>query len=163
MGGLAKRGRPPKFGQRGQVIAITLPEDVVQGLRKIDADLGWAIVTLFKKRPQRAGERQAPDDVQLVEVGGRRSLIVIKRDLFSDLPGVDIMPLHGDRAFLALQPGRDMSDLELAVVDRLEEGDVPSRERAALVELRNKLRKWRRDRRLRVETRAIIVLQRTGR
>ena len=161
--GRAKRGRPPKFGRRGQVIAVTLPEEVVRGLRKIDEDLGWAIVTLFEKTPsRRPAARQPHEDAELVKVAGRRSLIVVNRDLFNHLPGVTIMPLHGDRAFLALQPGRDMSDLELAVIDRLAAPTIEVRERTALLTLRTLLRKWRKDKSLRIETRAIIVLQRVN-
>jgi hypothetical protein len=145
------------------VVAVTLPEEVVRGLRKLDEDLGWAIVTLFEKTPAR---RQVPrhphDDAQLVKVAGRQSLIVVNRDLFNHLPGVNIMPLHGDRAFLALQPGRDMSDLELSVIDRLAAPALEARERQALISLRTLLRKWRKDRSLRIETRAIVVLERVN-
>jgi hypothetical protein len=161
--GRGKRGRPPKFGRRGQVIAVTLPQEVVRGLRKIDDDLGWAIVTLFGKAPnRRPAPRQPHEDAELVKVAGRRSLIVVNRNLFNRLPGVNIMPLHGDRAFLALQPGRDMSDLELSVIDRLAAPTLDARERQALVALRTLLRKWRKDRSLRIETRAIIVLERVN-
>jgi hypothetical protein len=45
----SKRGRPQKFGRPSQVVALTLPEDVLRGLRKIHHDLGWAIVALFEK------------------------------------------------------------------------------------------------------------------
>jgi hypothetical protein len=158
-----KRGRPPKFGRRGQVIAVTLPEEVVRGLRKVDEDLGWAIVTLFEKTPKRRpAPRQPHDDAELVKVAGRQSLIVVNREFFNHLPGVNIMPLHGDRAFLALQPGQDMADLELSVIDRLTSPSIEPRERKALVALRTLLRKWRKDRSMRIETRAIIVLERVN-
>src|SRR5579872_5190556 len=49
-----KRGRPPKFGRPGQFVALTLPEEVVAGLRRIDADLAWAVVRLFEKEARRA-------------------------------------------------------------------------------------------------------------
>ena len=49
-----KRGRPPKFGCRAQVVALTLPRDVVDGLRRIDGDLGWAVVRLYKREAGRA-------------------------------------------------------------------------------------------------------------
>lgn len=161
--GRGKRGRPPKFGRRGQVVAVTLPQEVVRGLRKLDEDLGWAIVTLFEKTPKRRpAPRQPHEDAELVKVAGRRSLIVVNRDLFNHLPGVNIMPLHGDRAFLALQPGKDMSDLELSVIDRLAAPALDGRERQALVRLRALLRSWRNDRSLRIETRAIIVLERVN-
>jgi hypothetical protein len=158
-----KRGRPPKFGRRGQVVAVTLPEEVVRGLRKHHPDLAWAIVTLFERASKlRKVNGHAPDDAELVAVGGRRSLIVVNRELFNDLPGVNIIPLHDDRAFLALEPGRGMPDLELAVIDRLAMPTLEARERKALVRLREQLRKWRSDRTLRCETRAIIVLERTN-
>ena len=84
------------------------------------------------------------------------------RRLFIDLnlPGVNILPLHDDRAFLALEPGRGMSDLVLAVDDRLAEPSLGRREAAALRRLRAQLREWRQDPALRCETRTIIVIER---
>jgi len=55
-----------------------------------------------------------------------------------------------------------MSDLELAVMDRLTMPSVGRPERHALKRLRTLLSEWRRDRTLRCETRAIIVLERRG-
>jgi hypothetical protein len=161
--GHGKRGRPLKFGRPGTVVAITLPEEVVAGLRKVHSDLAWAIVTLFEKTAKRRKVSRRPsNEAELVAVGGPRSLIVVPRQLFTDLdlPGVNILPLHDDRAFLALQPGRGMSDLELAVGDRLGEPSLGRREAAALKRLRMQLREWRSDRSLRCETRAIIVIER---
>lgn len=161
--GRGKRGRPPKFGRRGQVVAITLPQEVVLGLRKLHPDLAWAIVTLFEKTAKpRTVRRQPSEEAELVDVGGHRSLIVVPWQLYSDLdlPGVSILPLHDDRAFLALQPGRDMADLELAVSDRLGAASVGRREATALKRLRAQLQAWRTDRRLQCGTRAIIVIER---
>jgi hypothetical protein len=153
----ARRGRPPKFGRRGEVVAVTLPEEVVRGLRRVNADLGWAIVTLFENQEvQRTATGPVPD-VELATVGLRRRLIVVRRSAFGALPGVSIIPLSSDRAFLALEPGHGMADLELAVADRLEDETVGEAERRALLELRQLLRLWRRDPALRFETRAIIV------
>jgi len=161
--GGVKRGRPPKFGRPGHVVAVTLPDEVIRGLRKLDPDLAWAIVTLFKKAPKRRlAPRRRHDDAELVTLAGRRSLIVVNRDVFHHLPGVNIIPLNDDRAFLALEAGRGMSDLELAVVDRLASSDVEPRERQALGRLRAQLREWRGDRKLRCEMRAIIVLERVN-
>jgi hypothetical protein len=158
-----KRGRPPKFGRPGQAVAITLPEEVVDGLRKLHPDLAWAIVTLFERvSKSRKASWHPPDDAELVAVGGGRSLIVVSRELFHDLPGVNIIPLNDQRAFLALQPGRGMSDLELVVIDRLAAASIGRRERQALQRLRMLLRQWRTDQALRIETRAIIVLERTN-
>ena len=155
----AKRGRPPKFGRPSEVVALTLPEEVVRGLRTQHPDLAWAIVTMFeKRRPAAAGAPQR--DVELVTIAGRRSLIVVNRSMFKSLPGVQVVPLNAQRAFLALDPGRGMGDLEVAVIDRLESATIGRRERRALAGLRSALRTWRHDRTLRFETRTIIMVER---
>jgi hypothetical protein len=146
------------------VVALTLPQEVVAGLRKINADLAWAIVTLFENTGRAGAVRRGPvNEVELVSVGGPRSLIVVPRQLFAKLhlPGVSIIPLHGDRAFLALEPGRGMSDLVLAVDDRLSASSLGRRDAEALRGLRAQLSRWRTNRRLRCEARTIIVVERS--
>src|SRR5258708_843615 len=143
-----KRGRPRKFGRPSQVVALTLPEDVLRGLRKVHHDVGWAIVAMFEKSPARAAlEHEALPDVELVTVADRRSLIVVNRAVFRHLAGVSIVPLDGDRAFLALENGHGMTDLELAVIDSLDDHTVEPRERKALQSLRAQLRTWRSEER----------------
>jgi hypothetical protein len=158
---LGKRGRPSKFGRASQVVALTLPDDVVRGLRKIDPDVGWAIVSLFEKSPVRGAAVSEPQpEVELVTIADRRSLIVVNHEVFKHLKGVSIVPLHGGRAFLALEAGRGMTDLELAVIDSLEDPLLETRERKALQTLRGQLRAWRLDRTLRFHTRSIILVER---
>jgi hypothetical protein len=95
-----------------------------------------------------------------VTVADRRSLIVVNREVIRNLPGVNIIPLSGTRAFLALDIDRGMSDLELAVSDRLGDPTIDRRERRALEKLRAQLTTWRRDHALQFRTRAIIVVER---
>jgi hypothetical protein len=95
----------------------------------------------------------------LVKVADRRSLIVVNRAVVKKLPGINIIPLHGNRAFLALDVGRGMADLEVAVIDRLENPSVSARERTALAGLRTQLKRWRHNRALRFHSRAIIVVE----
>jgi hypothetical protein len=143
------------------VVALTLPDEVVRGLHQVHPDLAWAVVTLFEKLPNSAASISEPRrDVELARIAERRSLIVVNRAILKSLPGVSIVPLTGDRAFLTLEPGRGVTDLELAVVDRLEDPSVEARERKALVELRSQLRSWRHDRALRFHMRGIIVVER---
>jgi hypothetical protein len=157
----SRRGRPSKFGRPSHVLALTLPDEVVRGLRKIDPDVGWAIVTLFEKSPvARSGASDPQPDVELVTIADRRSLIVVNRDAFKTLPGISVVPLHGSRAFLALDAGSGMTGLELAVIDRLDDASVDADERQALQKLRAQLREWRHDRTLRFHTRSIIVVER---
>src|SRR5262245_52778393 len=102
-----RRGRPSKFGRPSQVVALTLPEEVVRGLRSIHPDLGWAIVRLVEKASTRkpATEKRQPD-AELVTIADRRCLIVVNRTVFKRLPGINIIPLHGNQAFLSLEIGR---------------------------------------------------------
>jgi hypothetical protein len=159
---LKKRGRPLKFGSPGQVVAVTLPEEVVRGLKRVHADLAWAIVRLFRKRSERIPPRRnASADSELVNVSKGRSLIVVNREVFKELPGIHMIPLHGDRAFLALDRDAGIADLELAVVERMASRAISARERAALVDLRGHLRRWRRNPGLRCHVRSIIVVERT--
>jgi hypothetical protein len=159
-----RRGRPSKFGRPSQVVALTLPDDVVRGLRKVHPDVGWAIVTLLEKSPAGAATRpEEQADAELVTIADRRSLIVVNRETFKSLPGVSVVPLHGNRAFLALEAGSGMSGLELAVIDRLDAPSVDRGERKALQALRAQLRAWRHDRTLRFHTRSIIVVERLAR
>jgi hypothetical protein len=133
----------------------------VRGLRKLDPDLRWAIVALFEKSPARTpAEPDVQPDVELVAIADRQSLIVVNRAVINHLRDVNIVPLHGDRAFLALDAGRGMTDLELAVIDSLDDPSVEPRERKALQTLRGQLRSWRHDRTLRFHSRSIIVVER---
>jgi hypothetical protein len=154
-----RRGRPEKFGRPAELVQVTLPTDVVRGLGKIDDDLARAIVQLFERAP--AWALESTQDFELVSIADRHFLVAINAAVIRRLPGVDIIPLEGNRAFLALAPGRGVSDLELAVIDRLGEAEpaIPARERQALEQLRLQLRAWREDPALRFHGRAIVVVE----
>jgi hypothetical protein len=156
-----RRGRPSKFGRPSRVVALTLPEDAIDRLRRVHRDLGWAILKLLDEETHRTSKPRgdAQPDVELVTVAERRSLIVVNREVIKTLPGVDIIPLSGNRAFLALDIDRGMSDLELAVSDRLGDPTIAREERGGLIALRTRLTTWRRDHDLQVHTRAIIVVE----
>jgi hypothetical protein len=145
-------------------VAITLPQDSIEALQAVHPDIGWAIVRLLEPTDaSHAAPRKAAPDVELVEVAGRGALIVVNRSIIRNLPGVNMIPLDSERAFLALDANRGMSDLELAVADRISEGGLPRREGQALRNLQTQLRGWRQDHALRFHTRSIIVVERTGR
>ncbi len=73
------------------------------------------------------------------------------------------MPLGAGRAFLALEPGKGIAELELAVVDRLEESGLEESEERILTSLRRHLRDWRQDKSLNFSARSIIVVERARR
>lgn len=155
---VTKRGRPPKFGRPGHLVSLTLPDDALQRLNHVDADTGWAIVKLLERTPG-SPEAKPQADVELARIAARRSLIVVSRAVFRNLPGINLIPLDEERAFLALESGRGLSDLELAVHDGLADRRLGVRERQALESLRRQLAAWRHDRRLAFHIRSIIVVE----
>jgi hypothetical protein len=155
-------GRPRKFGRPSKLVALTLPIDVIRGLRQIDNDVANAVVRLYELAPMWARESTA--DVEMVSMAAGLLLIVVNTTVIRTLPGVDIIPLDGNRGFFALAPGRGVSDLELAVIDRLGDASdiVGVRERQALEQLRRQLREWHNDSSLQFHSRAIIVVETTA-
>lgn len=155
------RGRPLKFGRPSQVLALTLPDDVVRWLREIHADPAWAIVSLFQRATHHGRSRRSRADanVELAQLSGRRALIIVDPRSYRDLPGLAVIPVAPGRAFLALEAGKGISDLELAVLDRLENPHTDRAERKALMTLRRQVRDWRRSRRLRFSARSIILVE----
>jgi hypothetical protein len=148
-----KRGRPQKFGRAAQLISLTLPADVIEWLASMDDDIGWAIVKLH----ERATKPRAKDEVaQLVRFPGDRALILVQAALFKDMPGVSLISLADGRAFLALEIGKGVADLELFVLDRLDDRKIDAAERAALNKLRLLLKQWRQEG-IRFESRSIVV------
>jgi hypothetical protein len=156
-----KRGRPPKFGRPGRLVALTLPEDVVTWLQGIHPDPAWAIVSLCERQHDLQPRTQEHADVELVSIGQRRALIVVAQKAFGAVPGVSTIPLGAGRAFLALKEGLRIADLELAVIDRLDNPDLPDRERQGLARLREQLRECRREPGFACETRSIIIVEQT--
>jgi hypothetical protein len=149
-----KRGRPQKFGRAAQLISLTLPGDVIDWLTSIDDDLGWAIVRLHERATKvRRGDAAI---AQLVRFPGDRALIAVQADLFKDMPGVSLIPLAEGRAFLALETGKGVADLELLVLDRIDDPRVDEAERGALNTLRQLLKQWRQEG-IRFESRSIVV------
>lgn len=160
MSSCGKRGRPLKFGRPARSVAVTLPDDVIALLRAVDRDVGRAIVALVASR--RGAGVPAPAPSQVVDVaktGRRHSLIVVDPRSIPPLPGCSLMHISADRAFIALQPGAGLADLEVTVIDQLAQPQLATAHRAGLLALRRALRKWRTDRRVTVCERAIVVLE----
>ena len=149
-----KRGRPPKFGRAADLISLTLPRDVISWLQSIDDDLAWAIVKLHEKATRaRVAQFEA---AQLVRFPGDRALILVRPELFANLKGVSLIPLSDGRAFLALEPGKGVADLEAILRDRLASTDLTDEQRAVLLRLGQMLRRWK-DEGIVFESRSIIV------
>jgi hypothetical protein len=154
-----RRGRPLKFGRPARLVTVTLPEDVLAWLASLNPDPGWAIVNLYEgARHRRQAARERPL-AELVQLPGRRALILVRPEIFRGIPAISLIPLQDGRAFLALEPGRGIADLEIAVLDRLEHAKTPRHEREHLSSVRALIKRWRQEG-LRFETRSIIVAER---
>ncbi len=155
-GAQRKRGRPPKFGRAADLISVTLPRDVITWLQSIDEDLAWAIVKLHR-RSIKAGISEV-EVAQLVRFPGKRALILVNPELLGKVPGISLIPLADGRAFLALDHGRGVADLELVVLDHLEDPRTGAAQKEALLRLRTLLKQWRQDG-IKFEPRSIIVAE----
>jgi hypothetical protein len=160
------RGRPPKFGRPSQVVALTLPEDVLDLLRTFHRDPGWAIVQLVESTVGGGAGRRASREptalAELVYLPGRRGLIVVQPQAFKGLRGVSTIPLADGRAFLAFDQAGGLADLEVAILDALEVAPADSGDHAQLTQIRQIVRAWRRDQRLAFRTKTIIVVEGVG-
>lgn len=154
-----KRGRPLKFGRPTRPLSVSLPDDVIEWLDSIDPDPAWAIVSLFEKARQRTSLHDGRVPAELVQLPGKRALIIVTPDLFDGLQGVSVIRLSDGRGFLALEAGKGYADLEVAVADRIDAPGVTPERRKALSAIRQQLREWRLSG-LKFESRSILVVDR---
>jgi hypothetical protein len=147
-----------KFGRPSRTVTLTLPRDTLDALQQVDADYARAVVALVERRA--ASPRTRPVDT--LPAGRRQSLIVIDPSEIPLLPGCSFVRIGASSAFIALDPGAGLADLELAVVDRMNDVDITRAQRKALRVLRAALKKWRQDRRIVAHPRAIVVLEEQG-
>ncbi len=159
----ARRGRPHKFGRPAHVVTLTLPEDVLEALRSVHRDPGWAIVQLVEPMLGNGvrSERSAlpKPAAELVRLSGRRSLIVVQPEVFAGLPGVSTIKLADGGAFLAFDHDAGPAELELALMDRLDKESTKGTRRAQLTQARNIVRAWRQNAGLVFRTKSIIVVE----
>jgi hypothetical protein len=148
------------------VVALTLPKEVLDALRMLHRDPGWAIVQLvepiLRDGPYRRRPRPSAALVELVHLPGRRSLIVVQPQALTPLPGVSTIPLSDGRAFLAFDHSGGIADLEVAILDQLEVTPARSAERKRLMRVRDIVRAWRQDPGLVFRTKSIIVAEGAG-
>ena len=118
-----QRGRPLKFGRPAQLLALTLPHDVVAALRRIHPDPAWAIVKLHEKvaKTQRHAPSPSRAPIELAQISARGALIVVDPRTLRSAPGMSVVPVASGRAFLAFDEGRGLADLELAILEQLQD------------------------------------------
>src|SRR4029453_1456562 len=94
-----KLGRPRKYGRPSRAVTVTLPEDVIARLRRVDPDMGTAIVSLVD-RPTPA----RPHVIRPAELAsyGRHAVIVVSPvKALKRLAGVQLVPLGSGRSLIS--------------------------------------------------------------
>jgi hypothetical protein len=148
------RGRPRKFDEPTRVVTLTLPESVIDGLSRIHADLGRAVVGLVDKR--NATARPA---AELVVFGSRAVISVRPSASLERRLGIELVPLPDGRALISFDTPQSVADLELRLHDTLEEPDLGGDDRRVFEAIRDILRDARRSKDVSLVRRNIIVLE----
>ncbi|HKY22636.1 MAG TPA: hypothetical protein VJM31_15595 [Vicinamibacterales bacterium] len=153
------RGRPRKYGRPSRAITVTLPEDVLARLSRVDTDLGRAIVGLVERRA--VSRMPAVRPAEIASYGNHAVIVVTPVKALKRLRGVQLVPIGNGRCLIALEPPHSISQLELDIRDVLARDDMPPTERETLDSVAQILRSARVSRDTRPEERTIIVLEQT--
>jgi hypothetical protein len=137
-------------------VTVTLPDDVLARLGGIDTDLGRAIVSAVEHAVPKT---KLPPPAELASYGNHAVILVTPVKALKQLPGVELIPIGGNRALLALDGVHQVSRLELDVRDAIERNASDAPQREALSALAGILRDARLSEQLTVAERTIIVLE----
>lgn len=148
-----RRGRPRKFSRPARTVTLTLPDDVIDRLGRVDADLGRAVVRLAQSHEPAA----SASGVEVAAFGSRAVILVSPIRALADLPGVELVPIGDGRALIALDELLTEQAFELMVRDALDDNALKPSDRALFGALAATLREARAE--TRVTSRRILVLQ----
>lgn len=150
-----RRGRPRKFATPSRPVTVTLPDDVLDALGAIDADIGRAIVRLAQPE---IGRR--PHEPAELETFGRHAVIVVNRSrALESRTGVELIPLPDGRALISFEQPMSIAALELLLADAVEGTRLSDRDRAVFQGIADTLRTARRSTNITLQQRSIIVLE----
>jgi hypothetical protein len=150
-------GRPRKYGRPSRAVTLTLPQDVLDRLGAVHADVGQAIVDIVENRP--APRRRERRSAELASYGNHAVIVVTPIKALKRLPGVQLIPIGDGRALISLESPHSIPHLELALRDAMDRGAAGEPERKALNALAEILRDARLSRGVTLEERTIIVLE----
>ena len=136
---------------------MTLPDDVIERLGAIDADLGRAVVGLVERTPKTV--RRARPSAEVASHGNRSVILVTPVRALRRLPGVQLVPVADGRVLIALTPPHGIPELELHLLDAMDNAAVSAREREVLERVAEILRNARLTHGLTVAERSIIVFE----
>jgi hypothetical protein len=150
-----KIGRPRKYGRPARAVTVTLPEDILNRLTALNADVGTAIVKLVGRKIPSRVQPVAP--AELSWHGKHAVIVVTPVRALRRMKGVQLIPIGDGRALISLDASHSLSALELQLRDALD-NTATGQEREILEVIADILRRARGTGSHRLETRSIIVL-----
>ena len=121
----ARPGRPRKFLRPSRAVTLTLPEDIIEALRSIDADLSRAVVRVVQPLASAAPKPTA----EVVTYGGRAVIVVPWNRALRDRTGLELVPLPDGRALIAFGDHLTTSELELRLGDAIGDAALTDEDR----------------------------------
>lgn len=142
-------------------MALTLPEDVIAALHRLDDDLARAVVRL--SQPLIDG-RERPETVELSQHHDDAVIVVPPAKGLERIDGVSLVPLPDGRALISLDEAMTTADFELSLRYALDaEQELTRPDRAVMASIAEILRHARHTKGISLHERSIIVLKVNGR
>jgi len=153
-----RRGRPRKFARPSRAITLTLPEEVIDALSKIDVDLSRAVVRLAQ--PELAKRPHPP--AELAAFGRRAVIVVNPTRTLEQRTGVSLVPLSDGRALISFDEPLSVAQLELRIQDAIQDSRLSRADTAVFETIGRLLRDARHAPDVAVQQRHIIVIEKTS-
>ncbi len=150
-----RRGRPRKFARPSRAVTLTLPEEVIQALAAVDADLSKAVVRVTQ--PEMAKRAHPPAELAAF---GRKAVIVVNRTRsLEQRTGVVLVPLSDGRALISFDEPMSIAELELSIQDAIDDRLLAPEDGLVFQGIGRILREARRSEGVTLEQRSIIVIE----
>jgi len=153
-----RRGRPRKFARPSRAVTLTLPEEVIDALARLDPDVSRAIVRLAQ--PEMAKRPHAP--AELATFGRRAVIVVTPTRTLEQRTGVLLVPLSDGRALISFDEPLSVAQLELRIRDAVEDSRLSRADGEIFETIGQLLRDARHAPDVAVQQRHIIVLEKTS-
>ena len=150
-----RRGRPRKFARPSRAVTLTLPEEVIQALAAVDADLSKAVVRVTQ--PEMAKRAHPPAELAAF---GRKAVIVVNRTRsLEQRTGVVLVPLSDGRALISFDEPMSIAELELSIQDAIDDPLLTPADGLVFQSISRILREARRSPGVTLQQRSIIVIE----
>ena len=153
--GAPRRGRPRKFARPSRAVTLTLPDEVIEALGAVDADLSRAVVRVTQ--PEMAKRPHPPAELTAF---GRRAVIVVNPSrTLERRTGVILVPLSDGRALISFDGPMSIAELELSLQDAIDDPLLGETDAKVFQGISRILRDARRSDDVTLHQRNIIVIE----